>query len=164
MSALNPEKLSPQTSSLKDLHSKQLPPFRRKRPILPFWRAIWDDFVPYRPSGDQKCFPPSCDFVPYCPSRRALWDEIVPYCPPEGQYGTNLARGGQYGTDSRRPMVPSLTTNVIGTKGGQIFPIIANLMTLNISDDHLSIYSFTHAHPFTLDSVLVLRYYLTVEP
>ena len=112
MSALNPEKLSPQTSSLKDFHSKQLPPLRQKRPILPFWRAIWDDFVPYRPSGDQKCFPPSCDFVPYCPSRRAIWDEIVPYCPPEGQYGTNLARGGQYGTVWRCPMVPSLTTLV----------------------------------------------------
>ena len=127
MSALNPEKLSPQISSLKDLHPKQLPPLHQKRPILPFWRVIWDDFVPYRPSGDQKCFPPSCDFVPYCPSRRAIWDEIVPYCPPEGQYGTNLARGGQYGTDSRRPMVPSLTTYMV-----LIFFILSSAICFNL--------------------------------
>ena len=35
-----------------------LPSSGQNRPILPFWRAIWDDFVPY------------------CPSGRAIWDDF----------------------------------------------------------------------------------------
>ena len=55
-----------------------LPSSGQIRPILPFWRAIWDDFVPYRPSG------------------RSIWDgrPILPFW--KGNMGRNRRRGGKH--------------------------------------------------------------------
>ena len=72
-----------------------LPSSGRFRPILPFWRAIWDDFVPYRPSRRSIWDEFAGGGEAFLVSRRSIWDEIVPYCPPEGQYGMLSAEGGK---------------------------------------------------------------------
>ena len=74
MSALNPEKLSPQTSSLKDLHSKQLPPSAES--------------VPYCPSGGQ--YGTISSHIDLLETKNASPPPAISshIALPEGQYGT----------------------------------------------------------------------------
>ena len=67
----------------------------QNRPRLPFWRVIWDDFVPVCPSGRA-----NCDGRPRLPfsegqTRPILLEGGKQFLSQGGQYGPILVEGGE---------------------------------------------------------------------